>query len=224
MRGRYLYCTKIFAPLPFFMHKNTWTPSFSTSPPLPRNWGEPERAPQFGGSSRSSAMHYGAFVVRTYTELFLQWFKSYRLFASHRLFWELSVFIQWFTVNFTGLSPLTGWQFFMRWNIFFMPNNKWKLEWSVLFTVVSIINLTRNFTFITRFLSELWFKFWYKARFRFDLGWIYSVILLFFSKTMKKDIICKFLQSSSVQYVQMFSLHGGRLLSILLPLRFQLRN
>jgi hypothetical protein len=55
-----------------------------------------------------------SFVVRTYTELFVQWFKSYRLFASHRLFWELSVFIQWFTVNFTGLSPLTGWQFFMR--------------------------------------------------------------------------------------------------------------
>jgi hypothetical protein len=39
-------------------------------------WGEHERAPQFGGSSSSSAMHYGAFVrsfvVRTYTELFLQ--------------------------------------------------------------------------------------------------------------------------------------------------------
>jgi hypothetical protein len=107
------------------------------------NWGEPERAPQFGGSSSSSAMHYGAFVVRTYTELFLQWFKSYRLFASHRLCWELSV-LQWFTVNFTGLSPFSGSQFFMRQcvmrcNIFFMPNNKWKLEWSVLFTVVSII-------------------------------------------------------------------------------------
>ena len=27
------------------------------------NWGEPERAPQFGGSSSSSAMHYGAFVA-----------------------------------------------------------------------------------------------------------------------------------------------------------------
>jgi hypothetical protein len=38
------------------------------------DWGEPERAPQFGGSSSSSAMHYGAFVafvVRTYTEPFL---------------------------------------------------------------------------------------------------------------------------------------------------------
>ena len=30
------------------------------------NWGEPERAPQFGGSSSSSAMHYGAFVRCTY--------------------------------------------------------------------------------------------------------------------------------------------------------------
>jgi hypothetical protein len=49
-----------------------------------------------------------SFVVRTHTELFLQWFKSYRLFASHRLFWELSVFIQWFTVNFTDLSPAPG--------------------------------------------------------------------------------------------------------------------
>jgi hypothetical protein len=41
-----------------------------------------------------------------YTELFLQWFKSYWPFPSHRLvrlFWELSV-PQWFTVNFTGLS------------------------------------------------------------------------------------------------------------------------
>jgi hypothetical protein len=33
----------------------------------------------------------------------------------------------------------------------------------------------------------------------FDLIWAeYSVILLFFSKTMKKDLICKFLQSGSV--------------------------
>jgi hypothetical protein len=82
-----------------------------------------------------------SFVVRTYTELFQQWFKSYQLFASHRLFWELSIFIQWFTVNFTffRLSPADNFSCDMRWNIFFMPNNKCKLEWSVLFTVVSII-------------------------------------------------------------------------------------
>jgi hypothetical protein len=29
------------------------------------NWGEPERAPQFGGSSSSSAMHDGRLYVRT---------------------------------------------------------------------------------------------------------------------------------------------------------------
>jgi hypothetical protein len=39
-------------------------------------------------------MHYGrSYVVRTYTELFLQWFKPYRPFGSHWLFWELSVLI-----------------------------------------------------------------------------------------------------------------------------------
>jgi hypothetical protein len=37
------------------------------------------------------------------------------------------------------LSPADNFSCDMRWNIFFMPNNKWKLEWSVLFTVVSII-------------------------------------------------------------------------------------
>ena len=30
-------------------------------------WGEPERAPQFGGSSSSSAMHHGRLYVRTRT-------------------------------------------------------------------------------------------------------------------------------------------------------------
>jgi hypothetical protein len=54
--------------------------------------------------------------------------------------------------------------------------------------------------YFTRFLSELRIKFWCKARFRFDLGWIFcnSVILLWL---WKKDIICTFLQSGSVQYV-----------------------
>jgi hypothetical protein len=56
-------------------------------------------------------------VVRTYTELFLQWFKSYRLFASHRLFWELSVLQS--TVIYSkfygsfAISPADR-QFFMR--------------------------------------------------------------------------------------------------------------
>ena len=48
--------------------------------------------------------------------------------------------------------------------------------------------------YFTRFLSD--------AKPDFDFIWAeYSVILLFFSESMKKDIICKFLQSDSVQYV-----------------------
>jgi hypothetical protein len=62
--------------------------------------GEPERAPQFGGSSSSSAMHYGAFVrctyvlppfrlapaiLRTFGLYTVNYSKFYGPFASHRL-------------------------------------------------------------------------------------------------------------------------------------------
>jgi hypothetical protein len=50
-------------------------------------WGELERAPQFGGSSSSSAMHYGAFVRCTYVRT--------RNFSYSDL-------------NPTGFSPRTG--------------------------------------------------------------------------------------------------------------------
>ena len=50
------------------------------------------------------------------------------------------------------------------------------------------------------------------AKLDFDLIWAeYSVILLFFSKTMKKDLICKFLQSGSVcikYFVYMQCMHA----------------
>ena len=56
----------------------------------------------------------------------------------------------------------------------------------------------------------------------FDLTWAeYSVILLFFSETMKKDIICTFLQSGSVQYVlNVFCLHSVLLRDFIGPSQF----
>ena len=53
----------------------------------------------------------------------------------------------------------------------------------------------------------------------FDLIWAeYSVILLFFSKTMKKDLICKFLQSDSVRikcFVYMQRMNASAIFSAL---------
>jgi hypothetical protein len=52
----------------------------------------------------------------------------------------------------------------------------------------------------TPFPSELRIKFWRKARFRFDLGWIYCNSVIFLWKRLwKKYLICKFLQSGSVR-------------------------
>jgi hypothetical protein len=155
-------------------------------------------------------MHYGAYVHGTFPTTYVQWFKSYRPFASHRMFWELSV-LQWFTVNFTGLSPRTDWQFFMRRNIFFMPNNKWQLEMHALmndikacqdtvlmFTVVSIIksgsNENSSPSQVLLYSISEWVADQILVQNPISI-WFGLNILLFFSKTMKKDLICKFLQS-----------------------------
>jgi hypothetical protein len=125
--------------------------------------------------AQAQYMHYGAFVRSFVRSLYVRT----RNFSYSDLnptgfsprtgyFENFQSNIQWFTVNFTGFSPADNFSCDMRWNIFFMPNNKWKLEWSVLFTVVSIY-IYKPIT-ILLYSSELRFKFWYKARFDLSFG------------------------------------------------------
>jgi hypothetical protein len=163
------------------------------------NWGEPERAPQFGGSSSSSAMHYGAlYVVRTYTELFLQWFKSYRPFAFApailRTFSPAVIYSKFyrpFASHQLTIFHATCDEIYSSCQI---TNGNWNgqyyLQWSVL--------LSPSQFYFTRFLSELRIKFWCKARFRFDLGSIFCNSSL---RLWKKDLVCKFLQPAPYLYV-----------------------
>jgi hypothetical protein len=65
----------------------TYYPVLSLMNPSIYYWGEPERAPQFGDSSSSSAMHYGAFARSLYVRT--------RNFSYSDL-------------NPTGFSPRTG--------------------------------------------------------------------------------------------------------------------
>jgi hypothetical protein len=121
-----------------------------------RNYcGEPERAPQFGGSSSSSAMHHGRLYVRTrnfsYSDLnptgfsprtaYFENFRSYR--------------VQWFTVNFTGLSRSHRLTIFHAtcdeiYSSCQITNGNWNgqyyLQWSVL--------LSPSQFYFTRFLHE----------------------------------------------------------------------
>jgi hypothetical protein len=83
--------------------------------------------------------------------------KFYGRFASHRL----TIFHATCDEIYSSCQKTNG-----SWN------GQYYLQWSVL--------LSPSQFYFTRFLSELRFKFWCKARFRFDLGWIFcnSVILL----------------------------------------------
>jgi hypothetical protein len=103
--------------------------------------------------------------------------KFYRPFASHRL----TIFHATCDEIYSSCQITNG-----NWN------GPYHLQWSV---------LSPSQFYFTRFLSKFPFKFWCKARFRFDLGWIFCNSVMLLWDYEKKTLFGSFCDPALCMYV-----------------------